>query len=274
MAERATATTASVDRVAIKMPPFWVHDPELWFRQVEAQFAISNITSDDTKFNYVLGNLEARYAAEARDILMNPPTSEKYQFLKNELIRRLSTSQVKKTRQLLEHEEMGDRKPSQFLRHLRGLAGMTVPDDLLKTIWLGRLPASMQAILTTQTEAGLDKIAELADTISDAMPEKRHVAAVSNESIGPLTEQMAFLVTKVGEMMTGFRQEIAALGDRLATRESRPRERRLATPTRPRSRSRGHGKDGVCWYHWRFGADATKCEAPCGFRAGNDQGGC
>jgi hypothetical protein len=36
-------------------------------------------------------------------------------------------------RQLLTLEEMGDRKPSQFLRHLRGLAP-DVPEDFLYTI--------------------------------------------------------------------------------------------------------------------------------------------
>jgi hypothetical protein len=32
------------------------------------------------------------------------------------------------------HEEMGDRKPSQFLRHLKSLAP-EVPDDFLRSIW-------------------------------------------------------------------------------------------------------------------------------------------
>jgi len=268
MAEGSSA--AAIDRVAIKIPPFWAHDPELWFRQVESQFALSGITSDDTKFYYVTGNLEARYAADVRDILLDPPATERYQLLKTELIRRLGTSQEKKSRQLLEHEEIGDRKPSQFLRHLRGLAGTAVPDELLKTIWLGRLPASMQAILVTQAEAGLDKMAELA--VSDALPERRHVTAVSADSFEPMLERLTIHMTaKMGELVNGLRQEIAAVDDRVSARGSRSRERR--SPSRQRARSRGHGKDGICWYHWRFGADATRCEPPCNFHSGNDQGG-
>jgi len=34
----------------------------------------------------------------------------------------------------------------------------------------------------------------------------------------------------------------------------------------------GNGDDGVCWYHRKFGADATKCTKPCNFKAGNGQG--
>lgn len=240
----APTAVASVNRVSVKIPSFWAYNPELWFWQVESQFALSSVTGDETKFNYVSGNLEARYAAEVRDILVAPPAIGKYQHLKTELIRRLSTSQEKETRQLLEHEKMGNRKPSQFLRHLRGLAGTAVPDGLLKTIWLGRLPASMQAILVTQTEAGLNKMAELADAI-DAMPGRHHVAAVSTEAIEPMFERLTILLTaKMGEMMNGFRQEIAAVNNRGSARDSRQRERR--SPLRSRSRGRGHGKDGLC----------------------------
>ena len=102
----------------------------MWFAQVETQFALSNVKVDATKFNYVTGNLDAKYAAEVRDILTLPENDpgKTYANLKTQLIGRLSASQDQKTRRLLEHEEIGDRTPSQFLRHLRGLAGSVFPD--------------------------------------------------------------------------------------------------------------------------------------------------
>lgn len=126
----------------------------------------------------------------------------------------------------------------------------------------------MQAILVTQAEAGLDKMAELADAVSDALPAGRHVTAVSTDSLERLTIHMT---AKMGELVNGLRQEIAAVNDRVSARGSRSRERR--SPSGQRPRSRGRGKDGICWYHWRFGVDATRCEQPCNFRSGNDQGG-
>jgi len=54
-----------------------------------------------------------------------------------------------RVRQLLSHEEMGDRKPSQFLRHLKSLAP-DIPDEFLRTIWASRLQ-HVQAILAGQT---------------------------------------------------------------------------------------------------------------------------
>ena len=53
-------------------------------------------------------------------------------------------------RQLLMHEEMGDRRPTQFLCHLRTIAGPSVPPDFLRTLWINRLPPNVQAIIATQ----------------------------------------------------------------------------------------------------------------------------
>ena len=69
-----------------------------------------------------------------RDILTLPENdpSKTYTNLKSQLFGRLSASQDQKTRRLLEHEEIGDRTPSQFFRHLRGLAGNIFPDSVLR----------------------------------------------------------------------------------------------------------------------------------------------
>ena len=136
--------------MGIRIPPFWASDPEMWFAQIEIQFALAKVASDETKFHYVAGNMDSKYAAEVRDILTNPPATNKYTFFKSELIRRLSSSQEQKTRRLLEHKEIGNRKPSQFLHHLRGLAGTVVSDSVLRTLWTGRLPPRLEAILATQ----------------------------------------------------------------------------------------------------------------------------
>lgn len=91
-------------------------------RPIEAQFSLARITEDRTRYNYVVAHLDARYAKEVRDILANPPATNLYQHLKNELIRRLSLTEDQKVRQL-QSAKLADHKPSQFLRHLRVLTG-------------------------------------------------------------------------------------------------------------------------------------------------------
>ena len=50
------------------------------------------------------------------------------------MIKGIDTTQVLKTKCLLEVKEMSDRQPTQYLRYLRGLNDNTVGDDLLRTI--------------------------------------------------------------------------------------------------------------------------------------------
>jgi len=131
----------------VNFPPFWPDRPSLCFAQAEAQFVLATFTSERTEFIYVISQLEYRHAAEVEDIIIGPPTDEPYTTLKTELVRRLSSSRDQRVRQLLTHEEMGDRKPSQFLRHPKILAP-DMPDDFLRRIWSSRLPPHIQTTLS------------------------------------------------------------------------------------------------------------------------------
>jgi hypothetical protein len=171
MTEPADETvTSAVFRVAVRLPTFWPDRPTVWFAQAEAQFDLAEITRQGTKFNYVVSQLNQQQAAELEDIITSPAEQEPYDRLKAELVRQLSTSRKQHVRQLLSHEELGDRKPSQFLRHLKGLEP-DVPDDFLRTIGASRLPPHVQAILAGQTEGSLDSASHLADKICEVTPQ-------------------------------------------------------------------------------------------------------
>lgn len=254
--------TGEIDRVQIRIPPFWDDDPEVWFAQVESQFELGKIVADDTKYGYVAGNLEPRFAKEVRDILTAPPPTGKYDKLKVELIRRLSASQENRIRQLLEREELGDRKPSQFLRHLRHLAGTAVPDTLLRSLWLGRLPNNVQAILATQQKAGLNEIAELADAVMNI------TAPTINEVAG--SDVIKHLTAEIEQLKIQLRKQEDA---RPKNFRHRPRSRsRDGNRTRNQTQSRNRTYD-TCWFHFKYGKEARNCRPPCKFKPeGNEQG--
>jgi hypothetical protein len=155
-------------RPAVRLAPFWSHRPGLRFATADAQFHLASITSEKTKLNYVISQLEYRHAAEVDEII-SPPANEPYTTLKTELVRRLSASRDQRVHQLLTHEEMGDRKPSQFLRHLKSLAS-DVPDDFLRSIWSSRLPTNIQTILAGQAQGNLDAASQLAYGIAEVAP--------------------------------------------------------------------------------------------------------
>lgn len=225
-------STSAVDRVAVRLPPFWSEDAEIWFAQVEAQFEISGITTDSTKYFQVIRELDPKTAREVRDIITKPPKEGKYEKLKKELIQRLSMSQENKRRQLLQFEELGDRKPSQFLRHLRALAGDSVTDDFLRSLWSSRLPTQVQAIIASQTTASLDDIAVLADQIIDVTPCSPFNQVASMSSFEDMLKKMEQSITaRIQNEMT---QQIA----QLSVRDSSAHRRSRFNRNRSRSRSR------------------------------------
>lgn len=258
----------AVRRVGTRVPPFYVNNPELWFTQLEAQFVISAITADATKYYYVLAHLESRYAEEVLDVIRNPPSTRRYELLRSTLIQRLSASHEAKIRQLLGREEIGDRKPSQFLRHLTRLAGASVPKDLLRTIWVDRLPKGMQAILATQEDGELDKIAQLADKVYDTNPSMQVVSTATSDTIAELRSCIESLTGKVEELSRG-----RGRGRERGQGRERGRVWRGRSQSRQRSKSRNSNRgtqSEECWFHQTYGDEARRCRSPCSRRSGNE----
>ena len=80
----------AVHRVAVRLPPFWPDRPALWFAQAEAQFKFASITNKKTKFNYIISQLDHRFAAEVEDIITSP-SENPFEKLKTDILRRLSS---------------------------------------------------------------------------------------------------------------------------------------------------------------------------------------
>ncbi|GBP75397.1 hypothetical protein EVAR_34764_1 [Eumeta japonica] len=78
-------TSNEVCRLTTKIPPFWPEEPIIWFAQVEGQFMNAGITADLTKYNYVIAQLDQTHLREVKDIIVNPPTTGKYEILKQSL---------------------------------------------------------------------------------------------------------------------------------------------------------------------------------------------
>lgn len=250
-------------RVGVRTPVFNPDDPVLWFAQLEGQFALSNMTTDSTKFYFVLSQLEPQHIAEVRDLVVSPPATGKYEKLKIELVKRLSASQERKIKQLIIHEELGDRKPSQFLRHLQHLAGPTVPADFIRTIWSSRLPTNLQTIVASQVNMSLEELAELADRINDIVTVTGQVTGqVATE---PPATAMDLLSKQVAELSRRMETMSMELRDhhRSRSRGLRGSRYRSQSRSRPRSRSQEHP---YCWYHYRFGDRALKCTHPCQYK--------
>lgn len=243
--------TEQVCKIAIKLPPFWADRPAVWFAQAEAQFHLAGINNDITKFSHIVSMIDQQLVGEIEDIVMNPPETNKYQILKEELIRRLSSSEQQRVERLLSAEELGDKKPSAFLRRLRSLAGQSKDEGILRQLWMRRLPNQVQAILAAQADLSTDKLAELADKIIEVTPGPQRVYSLNKES-----DELSCLK----ECITQLTSQIAAL----TASQQRGRSRtRSASSSKSRS---GTPEPKLCWYHKKFGAKATRCTTPCSWK--------
>ncbi|XP_047984421.1 uncharacterized protein LOC125224944 [Leguminivora glycinivorella] len=268
-----TSTTDSSDvcKVGMRLPPFWPEDPEIWFSQVESSFDVAGINTDLTKYNYIVSQLDRQYAKEVRDVITNPPATDRYKKLKSELISRLSNTTEKQIQQLLHHEELGERKPSQFLRHLQALAANRISDDVLRLMWTNRLPVTVQTVLAGHPDASMDIIVDLADRVYDIGPRcacSSHVASASSEQPGSSNDALA-------REIAALRREVRDLKMDRGGGRSRPRDRsRSRRQSRSSTRSQSsYRKFPVCWYHSRHGENASKCLQPCDYnKSGNATG--
>lgn len=211
-------------------------DADLWFLQLERQFSLHKIVDDNVRFTIVEQYLDDECTREVKDILLDPPEVNKYKCLKNKLVKRFSTSQEKKMQQLLQGEALGDRRPTQFLRHLRELAGATASDKLLRTIWLGRMPESVRSILAILDEPSLDKVAEAANRIIDTHGGPRICSATATAPVTPPGDKRTNDLEAKIEAISRQLQEV------LSERRSQNRGKQ-ANYRRGRSRSKSRARN-------------------------------
>ncbi len=83
--------------IAIKLPPFCVPQPEVWFAQAEGQFALRNITTDTTKYYYILTALDNDTVVRVADFIKMQPSENKYESLKNRLVATYARSEYERS---------------------------------------------------------------------------------------------------------------------------------------------------------------------------------
>ncbi|KAJ8033005.1 hypothetical protein HOLleu_23119 [Holothuria leucospilota] len=268
--DAATADTKPDDKslaaLALKLPPFWPKDPTLWFAQVEAQFETRGITSQSTKYAYVVASLSPEFAQEIRELLINPPQQHPYDTIKQELIKRTSESEQKRLQKLLISEELGDKKPSQLLRRMKQLLGdSTIEDNILRQLFLQRMPQNVQLILASTADTiNLEELALIADRII----EQSNVPMVAGTTHAPPPPTPSGATSGLEHRLSTLEAQLSALVNQLqatnigqSQRRGRPRSKRGGYGRgrfRNRSRSRSPYREdcGLCFYHWRYGLNA------------------
>lgn len=251
--------TFEVSGISFKAPPFWRASPELWCKQVEAQFETIAIRSDSRKFYHVVAVIESKILTQVSDIIITPPTTDMYATLKKRIFDCFSESEDVRLKKLFKDFELGDKKPTHLLREMRKLSSGKLPDDVLKTLWLQRLPNQIKAILSASDDS-LINLAAMADKISEVVDQKNDFMSISSVSKNsPSTEQSR--ITKLENQIENLSKKIEGLG----RSRSRSRYNNNSNFQREKKRSKSRTRHELCWYHFKFGAKASKCVEPCNY---------
>ncbi|GBL99473.1 hypothetical protein AVEN_68764-1 [Araneus ventricosus] len=108
--------------------------------------------------------------------------------LKTRILIHFSQSESTKLRVLLQGLRWA------MLQEMRNLAAGNIVDDVLKSIWMQRLPTSIQQILSVSKDS-LDDLAQIADKVNEVSSFRPEVNAVvpENSEIQSLREEVANL---------------------------------------------------------------------------------
>lgn len=247
--------------VPARTPPFWKERPSLWFTQLEALLAPQKL-SDESKYNFVVANLDRQALTQISDLLLAPPETNKYQTLKTRLIEAFEETEERRLQQLLEGLELGDQTPSQLLRRIKEMAGTSgAPTSIIQVLWMNKLPAHVRAIISTCT-GDLENQAKIADKVTAHCQPSLSLSAIKPAPTQPAAPDIMAILGQI-------QQELAALK---VERRDRGRSFNKFQRSRSRSQHRDRSTDrGKCFYHRRFGAQAKKCQHPCSFLSGNAQ---
>lgn len=271
---------------SVKLPPFWATQPEVWFYQVETQFSLAKISSDRTKYDYIIASLPADILSVIFDVVKNPPDSNLYTNLKNKIIQRLTSSEEKRLDVLLSNIEVGDRKPSEFYRDMMALAGGSsmVSQELLLKLWKRHLPKPISLAITTTGKSQTDEILDIADKIWDTYK----TSDISSVNVNPtitkkdslsenLLKSFSDLSLKCSQTLETLAKKNYEIQIKVETLQSEISSLKqnstnqnqnfsnshnncyCRSRSRSRSRSRFDSDVPICYYHKRFKEKANKC---------------
>lgn len=246
--------------VAIQKIPFWSNSPAAWFRVIENQFVSARINSESSRFNHVIGMLDADAISKCMDVIEGLSPEHPYTEFRAGVLARFAESEQSRLQRVLMGTDLGDRKPSQLLSEMRALAGNAIGDEALKTLWLQRLPSQVRAILAASTEpiAGL---ALLGDRVMETISISSHTPSISVVESG-LERQISSLVKRLDGLEKSFRDFRNRSRGRSGHR-SRVQSNLGSGSVSPQPGS--SGSDKICFYHRRYKERARYCNRPCSY---------
>ena len=152
--------------VAVKLPPFWPDNIDAWFSQVESQFRIKGVTTQQTKFDYVVQAMSQSEVVKVLDLVRNLPNTNPYSTLKDNLTSLFAMTEYARYEAFINLPMSGDMLPTTLMSKMLAL----LPEDhkpcwFLRSAFLHRLPADIRCHLVDEVTEDPLKLALRADRL-------------------------------------------------------------------------------------------------------------
>lgn len=242
----------------ISVPTLCKDQIETWFIQLECWFSLYKISADKVKFNTVVAAMDTKTLTQVFSAVQSPPEENKYNNLKNQIIAAYSDSAQQRFQKLLSGIQLGDKRPSHLLNEFKKVGG-DMPSELLKNLWISRLPTQAKTILSASS-ATIEELARIADAVVDSITfSTASISEVNLASPNNVAEQHSedfpSLQRQIMELQKKF-EFLSKNRSRSNPRDTKNSRKRDKTPSK---------KSEICWYHQKFGNSAHKCIKPCNF---------
>ncbi|CAE1313512.1 unnamed protein product [Acanthosepion pharaonis] len=245
MAEQTDAHTEAA--ITVNLPAYNNVNVQVWFTQLTAIFNAKRISSQTSRYAYVVEKLPAEVAIDASDLLDEMPSDKPYDTLKEAILYKTGQSEEQRLRDLFNNLSLGQSKPSQLLRKMRVLLGSnTMSDTVLRQLWLDKLHVNTIQILASLPEE--IELQKLADKIADNKPARPVYAATQRQPVASvvdaddmrkLSDRLAQLSIQVQDIQKSMQQQKCNFTNRTPPESRRRRHRSL-------SQNRENYQDNVC----------------------------
>jgi len=250
----------SVQAVAIKLPTFYKHNPDGWFINAEAQFALAKITDETTKFHHAVRILDMDTSAEIQQFLTeqcNNATTP-YTNLKTKLRKVFGKRKTTKMAELLAMQSFNENGAESTLRRMQVLA--TDMDTMLQCKLLSMAPPAARTAVASRE---FNTAEDLASALDEAMEKERLSPGITLPSRISAVSECTATNSDDENIIASVRPAYRRTGQSSSGHGS---QRRRTNAKGNQSNRNVSESSNICFYHDTFGAKARKCTGkPCKF---------
>ena len=247
----------------MRLPPFCRIDASTWFTRAEVQFRLKAITSTYSKSDHVLASLpDDVFPLISEWLASQGDAAITYDRLKTHLLQRFVPAPEERAERLLQlsRQPLGDQRASDAFSEMRSLTrlppaadGAPRSLDLLRILWLLRLPDAVRSSLTDIADVTEDALLHQADAFQNA-----HRASQSRPAFAaPSADALVNAVDNADALA-------AAATQRRSTKTSRHRPSgKVNQQSKGDALRSADPPTGYCFFHRTFGQEARNCRSPC-----------